>query len=137
MALLVEIVGNAHRTDRVRAGRARAHLVELVHGRQHRPLALLHHVQVGANGTAGAGSAPAAGAASAAGGGAVRSVSARVQPFITAAAEITALRMMNFRRSRPAGISDGTCGEGSSRSRSVSHVFFLDMALSSSFPARK
>ena len=36
--LLVEVVGDAHRTDRVRAGRARAHLVELVHGRQHRPL---------------------------------------------------------------------------------------------------
>ena len=44
--LLVEIVGDAHRTNRVRAGRARAHLVELVHGRQHRPLALLHDIQV-------------------------------------------------------------------------------------------
>ena len=44
---LVEIVGDAHRTNRVRAGRARAHLVELVHGRQHRPLCLHHHVQVG------------------------------------------------------------------------------------------
>ena len=43
---LVEIVGNAHRTNRVRAGRAGAHLVELVHGRQHRPLPLLHDVQV-------------------------------------------------------------------------------------------
>ena len=43
---LVEVVGNAHRPNRVRAGRARAHLVELVHGRQDRPLLLHHHVQV-------------------------------------------------------------------------------------------
>ena len=85
--LLVEIVGDAHRTDRVRAGRARAHLVELVHGRQHRARALLHHVQVGGNGTAGAAGAAAP---------ALRllaaerfcSVSDRAQPFITAAAPI-------------------------------------------------
>ena len=43
---LVEIVGDAHRTNRVRAGRPRAHLVELVHGRQHRSLSLLHDIQV-------------------------------------------------------------------------------------------
>jgi hypothetical protein len=67
----------------------------------------------------------------AAGGGAVRSVSDREQPFITAAAEITALRMMNFRRSMPGGISDGTSAEGSSGSRSSSlSSSFLDMALS-------
>jgi hypothetical protein len=39
-----------------------------------------------------------------------------VQPVNTAAAEITALRMMNRRRSKPAGISDGTCAAGSSGS---------------------
>jgi hypothetical protein len=44
---LVEIVGDAHRADRVRARRARAHLVELVHGRQHRPFPLLHDVVKG------------------------------------------------------------------------------------------
>ena len=75
------------------------------------------------------GGAAAAGAVSAAGGGAARSVSDRVQPFITAAAEITALRMMNFRRSRPAGISDGTCAGGSNGSRLSSFTSsLLDMA---------
>src|SRR5688572_26146390 len=39
--LLVEIVGDAHRTDRVRAGRARPYLVELFRGRHHRALPLL------------------------------------------------------------------------------------------------
>src|SRR5204863_9169908 len=84
-----------------------------------------------ANGTAGAqAGTAAAGADSAAGGGAVRSVSDRVQPFITAAAEITALRIMNFRRSRPVGISDGSCAEGSSGSRSSSlSCSLLAMAL--------
>jgi hypothetical protein len=53
-----------------------------------------------------------------------------VHPFITAAAEITALRMMNFRRSRPAGISFGTGVEGSSGSRLSSLTSsFLAMAL--------
>jgi hypothetical protein len=65
----------------------------------------------------------------AAGGGAVFSVSDRVQPFITAAAPTTALRMMNFRRSKPAGISDGTCAGGSSGPRSSSLASsLLDMA---------
>jgi hypothetical protein len=40
-----------------------------------------------------------------AGGGAFCSVSSREQPFKTAAAEITALRIMNFLRSKPAGTS--------------------------------
>ena len=119
---LVEIVGDAHRTNRVRTGRARAHLVELVHGRQHRPLCLHHHVQVGSQRDSGrSGRWLELGS----GGGAFCSVSDRAQPFITAAAEITALRMMNFRRSTPVGISGGTCAEGPSGSRSSSFTSSL------------
>ena len=44
--------------------------------------------------------------------------------------QLAALRMMNFRRSTPAGISDGICVEGSSGSRSLSLTSSLvDMAL--------
>ena len=46
-AALVEIVGDAHRADRVRARGARPHLVELVQRRHHRTLCFLHDVQVG------------------------------------------------------------------------------------------
>ena len=44
-AALVEIVGDAHRADRVRARGARSHLVELVQRRHHGPLLLLHDIQ--------------------------------------------------------------------------------------------
>ena len=46
-AALVEVVGDAHRPDRVRARRAGADLVELVERRHHRPLRLLHDVEAG------------------------------------------------------------------------------------------
>ena len=46
-AALVEIVGDAHWADRVRAGRARPHFVEFVQRRHHRPLCLLHDIQTG------------------------------------------------------------------------------------------
>jgi hypothetical protein len=50
---LVEVVGDAHGADRVRARRAGAHLVELVHGGQDRSLPLLHDVQVRGEGRSG------------------------------------------------------------------------------------
>ena len=46
-AALVEVVGDPHRADRVRAGGPGAHLVELLERRHHRPLRLLHDVEVG------------------------------------------------------------------------------------------
>src|SRR4030095_11264115 len=41
---LLEVIGDAHRTDRVRARRTRPHFVELVRRRQHGPRALLDHI---------------------------------------------------------------------------------------------
>ena len=52
--LLVEIVGDAHRTDRVRAGRARADLVELVAVVSTGPLAFITTFRSAASGTEGA-----------------------------------------------------------------------------------
>ena len=46
-AALVEVVGDAHRPDRVRARGAGADLVELVHHGHHRALGLLDDVEVG------------------------------------------------------------------------------------------
>ena len=46
---LVEVVGNAHRADRVRARRARSDLVELVDRRDHRSLGLLDDIEIGRN----------------------------------------------------------------------------------------
>ena len=43
---LVEIIGDAHRPDRVRARRARSHLVELVGQDHHRALGGFDHIQV-------------------------------------------------------------------------------------------
>ena len=51
-AALVEVVGDAHRPDRVRARGAGAHLVELVRHGHHRPLGLLDDVEVGRKGAA-------------------------------------------------------------------------------------
>ncbi len=113
-APLVEVVGNAHRPDRVRARGAWSHLVELVQHRHHRPLAL---------------SSPRSGWGPA---GARRGLaewrlpreSARVpcfrSPLVRSRSaprprRSPALRMMNRRRSKPAGISEGTCAVGSKR----------------------
>ena len=45
-AALIEVVGDAHRPDRVRARRPGSDLVELVERRHHRPLGLLDDVQI-------------------------------------------------------------------------------------------
>ena len=45
-AALIEVIGDAHRTNRVGARRARSHLVELVHDGHHGTLGLLHDVEV-------------------------------------------------------------------------------------------
>src|SRR6185295_9861624 len=44
---LVEIVCDAHRANRMRAGWAWSYLVELVDRRQHRTLSLFHDIQLG------------------------------------------------------------------------------------------
>ena len=46
-AALIEVVGDAHRADRVRARRPGSDLVELVERRHHRTLRLLDHVELG------------------------------------------------------------------------------------------
>src|SRR3954454_23784834 len=48
-ASLIEIVGNAHRTDCVRTRWARTHLIELVERRHHGTFLLFHYIQIRRN----------------------------------------------------------------------------------------
>ena len=102
---LVEIVGDAHRADRVRARRARPHFVELVHRRQHGPCALLDDIQV-CRQSGGVVQVPAEHCGgSVARAFALLSSAETERPIITAAAPPTALRIKKLRRSTPGGIS--------------------------------
>ena len=101
---LIEVVRDPHRANRVRARRTRPHLVELVDGRHHRPLGLLHDVEIlrEVGGREPGGADVAWAAVSFGVGGA--------HPDNTATAPIIALRIMNARRSQPSGRDGAGCG---------------------------